>query len=166
MSSGEAEYYGLVKGASQAIGLRSMLEDFQVPFKALITLMSDASAAIGIASRRGMGKVRHIEVAQLWLQEKIDKEVFRLVKVSGVANLADALTKPPTTGMLSMHMKGTSQRIVQGRHEMMPMITVNEVFYNDMLKNPDVIIDRVMIHNDPVEKLMMIEKQLCAPWRQ
>ena len=74
-----------------------------------------------------MGKVRHIEVAQLWLQEKIDKAEFRLVKVSGVANLADALTKPPTTSMLTMHMKGTNQRIAQGRHEKMPRVSIGEL---------------------------------------
>ena len=36
-----------------------------------IQVKSDASAAVGIAMRRGLGKVRHIDVSQLWLQEKI-----------------------------------------------------------------------------------------------
>jgi hypothetical protein len=54
LSSGEAEYYGLVKGASQAIGLRSLLGDLGVD--AEICVNTDASAAKGIASRRGLGK--------------------------------------------------------------------------------------------------------------
>ena len=36
-----------------------------------ITILTDASAAKGIASRRGLGKVRHIEVNQLWVQERV-----------------------------------------------------------------------------------------------
>ena len=64
LSSGEAEYYGMVKGASVAIGLQSVLKDFQITCR--IELKSDATAAICIANRRGLGKVRHIEVCQLW----------------------------------------------------------------------------------------------------
>ena len=45
-----------------------MLADMGVNMK--IRLRTDASAAKGIASRRGLGKVRHIEVHQLWLQKK------------------------------------------------------------------------------------------------
>ncbi len=38
-----------------------------------VKVCSDASAAIGIAMRRGVGKVRHIEVHQLWLQDRISR---------------------------------------------------------------------------------------------
>ena len=71
LSSGEAEYYGMVKGASQALGLKSMLGDIGMRTAIKVHIKTDASAAIGIASRRGMGKVRHIETNQLWLQEKV-----------------------------------------------------------------------------------------------
>jgi hypothetical protein len=69
LSSGEAEYYGMVKGAATALGVRSMLHDLGVEVQ--IRLRTDASAAKGIASRRGLGKIRHIEVNQLWLQQKL-----------------------------------------------------------------------------------------------
>ena len=72
LSSGEAEYYGMVKGASLALGIRSMLSDLAVNLT--IRLRTDATAAKGIAARRGLGKVRHIEVNQLWLQDKVQKE--------------------------------------------------------------------------------------------
>ncbi len=32
-----------------------------------VNVKTDASAAKGIASRKGLGKVRHIDVSQLWL---------------------------------------------------------------------------------------------------
>ena len=69
LSSGEAEYYGAVRGASQGIGLKAMLQDLGVTVG--VKLHIDASAAIGIAMRRGMGKVRHIELNQLWLQDQV-----------------------------------------------------------------------------------------------
>ena len=50
LPSGEAEYYALVKGATIAIGVQSMLSDFGI--KCGITISTDASAAKGIASRR------------------------------------------------------------------------------------------------------------------
>ena len=69
LSSGEAEYYGLVKGASAAIGVKSMHAEMGI--KVRIRVSTDASAAKGIASRRGLGKIRHIEVHQLWVQDKV-----------------------------------------------------------------------------------------------
>ena len=61
-STGEADY-GLVKGGSNSLGMRALMEDLGVGVK--LRLKSDASAAIGIASRRGLGKIRHLEVSQL-----------------------------------------------------------------------------------------------------
>ena len=69
LSSGEAEYYGLVKGASVALGIQSIMRDLGI--KTTIQLLTDASAAKGIANRMGLGKVRHIEVTQLWLQQNL-----------------------------------------------------------------------------------------------
>ena len=69
LSSGAVEYYGLVRSGSQGLGLRPLLGDLGVEVS--ITLLSDASAARGIASRRGLGKVCHIEVSRLWLQQHV-----------------------------------------------------------------------------------------------
>ena len=63
LSSGEAEYYGMVKGASNALGLCGMPKDINVT--AHVVLFTDSSAARGIANRRGLGKVRHIELSEL-----------------------------------------------------------------------------------------------------
>ncbi len=63
-----------------------------------ITLNEDSSAAKGIAQRTGLGKVRHIEVNQLWVQEKVREGTFEICKVKGIDNLADALTKGQIAG--------------------------------------------------------------------
>ena len=52
LSSGEAEYYAALKGASSALGFQSMLRDLGI--EAAITLYSDSSAARGIINRAGL----------------------------------------------------------------------------------------------------------------
>jgi len=118
LSSGEAEYYGMVKGAAVAMGIKSMFADLGVEVK--IRVRTDASAAKGIASRRGLGKVRHIEVNQLWLQEKVGDGTIEIMKVKGEVNPADAMTKPLDGTGTKKHLELTGQAIIMGRHELTP----------------------------------------------
>ena len=120
LSSGEAEYYGLVKGASIGMGMRSMLGDMGIQVK--IRVSTDASAAKGIASRRGLGKVRHIEVHQLWVQERVAQGDIEVRKVDGKTNPADSLTKHVGAEDTRVHMHHTGQAYRQGRHELAPSI--------------------------------------------
>ena len=118
LSSGEAEYYGIVKGASVGLGLQSVLKDFDVEVD--LTIKSDATAAIAIASRRGLGKVRHIEVCQLWLQEKVRNGDVKVVKVGTHENVADALAKYVSRESMCMHLQQTKQDALLGRHSLAP----------------------------------------------
>ena len=61
---------------------------------AKIRLLVDSSAAKSIASRTGLGKLRHLEIKFLWLQEAVRKKKVVLSKVRGDVNPADVLTKP------------------------------------------------------------------------
>ena len=56
-------------------------------------LFVDASAGLSIAKRHGAGKMRHINVKTLWLQEKAVQLELEYVKVKGEENPADGLTK-------------------------------------------------------------------------
>ena len=124
LSSGEAEYYGMVKGGSVGIGIHSMLQDMGV--KRQIRISTDASAAKGIASRKGLGKVRHIEVNQLWLQDKVGKGEISVAKVNGGNNIADALTKHVEGEKLQRHLRYTSTIISCDRHALMPHTAADE----------------------------------------
>ena len=121
LSSGEAEYYGLVRGVSQALGAKAMLKDLgtEVGIQACV----DASAAVGIACRRGLGKVRHIELDQLGLQSHVARGKVRVYKVSGDDNLADSLTKHSTLQRIEQTVWHTNSEVVPGRHELMPSTT-------------------------------------------
>ena len=59
LSSGEAEYYGVVKGMCEAFGIKGMAKDMGFDFS--ITLSTDSSAVKGIATRKGLGNVKHLE---------------------------------------------------------------------------------------------------------
>ena len=91
LSSGEAEYYAALKGASAALGFQSMLADLGM--RGSITLYTDSSAARGIIHRAGLGKLRHLETGYLWLQAAVKSKKLQVRKVLGTENPADLLTK-------------------------------------------------------------------------
>ena len=122
LSSGEAEYYGLVKAASHGIGARNLLHDLGYTWIEKMQVLTDASAAMGIASRQGVGKVRHIEVSQLWLQDKGMRNEVELVKIRTDQNPANALTKYVDWETLDKHMKYVNMRYESGRHSEMPAV--------------------------------------------
>ena len=73
------------------MGLRSVAKDLGLSWK--LTVLTDATAAIGVCKRRGLGKIRHLATADLWIQDKLRCKEFELIKVAGKDNIADALTK-------------------------------------------------------------------------
>ena len=54
LASGEAAFYGMVKGASQAMGLKVIVENMGVTYAEPIQVNADASAAICIGSCLGL----------------------------------------------------------------------------------------------------------------
>ena len=100
-SSGEAEYYAAVKGAAEGVSLQSMLADLGL--KATIEVHTDSSACRGICNRRGLGKLRHLDVALLWLQQHVQSGKTILRRMAGSANPADLFTKNLANAEISMH---------------------------------------------------------------
>ena len=91
MSSGEAEYGAIVKGACQGLGVQSMAADWGIVSS--IKVRSDSSAAIGISNRLGLGSMRHLSVRHLWVQDKVKNKEIQLEKQDGKKNVADLGTK-------------------------------------------------------------------------
>ena len=124
LSSGEAEYYAIVKGASQGIGIRSMLQDFRISKASTrhIEVKEDSSAAKGIASRRGLGKLKHVDIKELWIQEKVSNGDLKITKIPGTINLADALTKYCDVHVTNHHVNSTHQNISSLKHPLTPSV--------------------------------------------
>ena len=91
LSSGEAELHGIALGCTQRLGIQSLLKDIGWTLK--LHVFSDASAAIGIARRKSLGRVRHLDCTDLWIQDAIRSGRISLSKDPGAENPADMLTK-------------------------------------------------------------------------
>ena len=91
LSSGEAEFYGLVKAAGAGLGHQSIMRDFGLTTP--VRVWTDSSAALGISTRSGLGKLRHLETHTLWVQEKVRVGAIQVRKVRGDVNPADLFTK-------------------------------------------------------------------------
>ena len=101
LSSGEAELAGIVKATAEALGLQSLGADLGLTVS--IQVYADSAAAIGICRRCGIGRVRHLAVGQLWVQEKIRAGEVALFKVHGEVNPADLLTKHVARDLVDRH---------------------------------------------------------------
>ena len=69
-----------------------------------LEILTDATAAIGICRRRGLGKIRHLHVSDLWVQDRLKKGDIKLTKVLGSENPADLLTKHVPRETMRKHM--------------------------------------------------------------
>ena len=58
-----------------------------------LRVWTDSTATIGICSRDGLGKLRHIDTKCLWLQHKVRSGKVEVRKVKGTENPADISTK-------------------------------------------------------------------------
>ena len=80
-----------------------------------VNIHTDATAAIGICRRRGLGKMRHLAVSDLWIQDRLKKKDFTLTKVLGADNPADLLTKHVSRELMLKHMEAMNLRAEDGR---------------------------------------------------
>ena len=80
-----------------------------------IQLHIDALAAKGMIERKGLSKVRHLDVNVLWLQEQCARKILPVAKVPGEENPADLMTKHLGAAKIAMSIKTLNMRIVDGR---------------------------------------------------
>ena len=122
LSSAEAELYALTKGAAQGLGMMTLMEDFGIP--TAVTVHTDASAAIGIVRRAGLGKLRHLNVRYFWLQSQVKQEAIGIQKVAGADNPADLVTKHLNAETMKKHMERVGVRTSGGRARSAPILGV------------------------------------------
>ena len=101
LSSGEAELGAVARGLAEGLGLRSVLADFGIEVD--LEVLSDATAAIGMCRRLGLGRVRHLATADLWVQQWVKSGEVSLGKLPGTENPSDAMTKHVAASDLAAH---------------------------------------------------------------
>jgi len=115
LSSGEAEYYAMLKGGCVGLGVRSLAEDIGMQLD--VRLQTDSAAAKGVANRMGLGKTRHIAVCFLWLQEQVRHGEILIEKIDGDKNAADLMTKHLSKEIGERHAEAVGLEKREGRHE-------------------------------------------------
>ena len=103
------------------MGLRSIGNDIGLDLKTLI--LTDASAALGIVRRRGLGRIRHLDVTDLWLQEQVRNKELDVQNISGADNMADLLTKNLARQLMVKHLTSMNIFPESGRAETAPLLT-------------------------------------------
>ena len=122
LSSGEAELNGIVKGVCEGMGMRSLAADFGINLQ--VKVYADASAAIGICRRTGVGRVRHLAVGQLWVQDVVRSGEVALFKIIGTENPADISTNPQPAAMIARHLATMNMQAIKGRPVCAPSIAI------------------------------------------
>ena len=120
LSPAEAELTGICKGAAQGLGLQSLAAGLGTTLK--LKVCTDATAAIGICRRRGLGKVRHLATVDLWIQDRVRKKDFALETVPGADHPSDIVTKNVGRDILIKHMANLGLSYEGGRAKTAPSI--------------------------------------------
>ena len=92
LSSAEAELAAMVAGIVDAKLVQSLLQELGE--KVRLVLYSDSTAAIGHTQRQGLGRMRHLQVKDLWLQQEIQEQTIQVSYIPSRKNPADLFTKP------------------------------------------------------------------------
>lgn len=119
-SSGLAEYYGSIKSAKEGLGLKAVLGDLHIDVG--VEVLTDSAASKGICSRQGLGKVKHIEVKYLWLQQEIKKKRVIIRKIPRYFNPGDLFTHCSDEATMLRLMKILGHEVREGRSNLAPQL--------------------------------------------
>ena len=104
--------------------MQAILEEFGV--QADLVVKSDAIAAIGIVKRQGLGRVRHLAVGDLWVQQRAKQGEVHYEKLDGKKNTSDMLTKAVEQEVIQRHMQALGMQFRSGRNPATPAYTGKE----------------------------------------
>ena len=121
MSSAEAELFSLVKGAANTLGFISLANDLGLVLQG--TVHCDASATLSIVRRQGLGKLRHVNVRYMWVQDRVRTGDFKVAKVDGKWNPADLFTKYLPAANIEQHMESLGFETSTTRADIAPRLT-------------------------------------------
>ena len=92
LSTAESDLYAAVKIASEGLRTQSVAKGLAIARG--LNLHLDASAMMCLFNRRGLGKAKHVDMQNLWMQEASNPKRFVAKKVGTNVDTADLMTKP------------------------------------------------------------------------
>ena len=91
MSSCEAELTAIQSAVSEAANVLHVLEE--LGWNPKINVLTDSTAAIAFAHRRGVGRIKHLDLRRFFIQDWLRSQRLSLAHIPTEANAADLLTK-------------------------------------------------------------------------
>lgn len=85
-----------------------------------IRLYTDSAAALGIMGRPGLGKLRHLEVGYLWLQDLVAFKKIDVAKVKGIEKFAGLGTKYHRSEDIDQYVRYSRYYSEDGRSSVVP----------------------------------------------
>ena len=98
----------------------------------IVHIGTDSSAAKSFVGRQGLGKMKHLEIRDLWLQQKIRDGRVEVSKILGTENPSDLGTKILNTGEITERLAGMNLETVLGKWEGIIFVIIN--FSKNMLR--------------------------------
>ena len=120
LSVAEAEFCAMVHGASEGLGAQAMARYFWLRLGP--QLLVDAGAAIRVAQRQGLGKVRHLDTQSLWIQHALRECRVSLEKAAGSENPCDMMAKALDAAQPSKLMQMAGLVVLEGRPSLAPQL--------------------------------------------
>ena len=111
LSSAEAEFYAMIEAAIRGKGILNIMQEIGFVVTERIQLFTDSSAAKSFVSRTGLGRMKHLEIRDLWLQREVGLGKVLANKVEGPRNPADLLTKYLKRWEIELRLKPMGLRI-------------------------------------------------------
>ena len=90
LSSGEAELHALCTCATEGLALKNIYEEMGLDVH--FELLTDSSAAKGMIMTQGAGKVKHLDIKSLLIQEREGQGDLKVLKIPRLENVSDLLT--------------------------------------------------------------------------
>ena len=110
----------MVSATSDGLGAKAMGLDSGHALD--VGLHVDASAAIGVAQRKGLGRTRHLDTQRLWIQDAVRSQRVSILKVPGSENPADCMTKHLYPKALNTMIAKMSLVVLEGRATLAPRL--------------------------------------------
>ena len=90
-SSCESELLAVCAGAQEALLVANLCEEIGLTPR--VVVHSDSKSALDWLHKKGVGRLKHIELRQMWIQEAVMQKRLSMEFIQGADNIADLLTK-------------------------------------------------------------------------
>ena len=130
--SAESELYATLRTSAETLGIFSMAKDMGYTLAGCV--WGDASAALGIIHRKGLGRTRHIDTSYLWVQQVAAERRLSFAKVLGRENLADLYAKHLDISIADKHVWKLNCKYIEGRSNISPELHTLSISWDDYMR--------------------------------